>query len=329
MLEIRTFGGLHLRCEGEPLEELTSRKAEALLVYLAVTGKPQAREVLSDFFWDTRTQTQASANLRTVLTLLRKRVGDYLTIGRNYVRINPDVDVWLDLDEFEEKLGEAKLEEAINLYKGDFLEGFHIRDSEGFEVWIRQERQYCLRRLQDGLHEWVSYHLQRGSYKEGIGFAEQLLAVDPLDEDALRQLIVLLSLSGQKPAAVRRYEEYCQLLELELGVEPTPETQEQYQLIQSGEMESTLGMDQVIVRESRQVGICPYRGLAPFREIDAPFFYGRETISEVLFEKLDQHSPLAVVVGPSGSGKSSIVYAGLFPQIRKVGGWQINPKLTG
>jgi DNA-binding SARP family transcriptional activator len=38
MLEIRTFGGLHLFCDGEPIEELTSRKAEALLVYLAVTG---------------------------------------------------------------------------------------------------------------------------------------------------------------------------------------------------------------------------------------------------------------------------------------------------
>ncbi|MGB3703200.1 MAG: BTAD domain-containing putative transcriptional regulator, partial [Anaerolineales bacterium] len=323
MLEIRTFGGLHLTCEGKPIEELTSRKAEALLVYLAVTGKPQSREVLSDFLWDNRTQTQAMANLRTVLTILRKRVGKYLTIGRNYVRINPDVEVWLDLNEFEKKLGEAKLEEATNLYKGDFLEGFHVRDSDGFDIWIRQERQYCLRGLQDGLHEWVSYHLERGSYKEGISFAEQLLVVDPLDEDALRQLIVLLSLSGQQAAAMRRYEEYCHLLDIELGVKPTPETQEQFRLIQVGEIESPLGMSQVVVRESRQVGVCPYRGLAPFREVDAPFFFGRETITEVLFGKLDQHSPLAVIVGPSGSGKSSIVYAGLFPEIRKVGGWQI------
>ena len=323
MLEIRTFGGLHLICEGEPIKELKSRKAEALLVYLAVTGKPQAREVLSDFFWDTRTQTQASANLRTVLTILRKRVGKYLTIGRNYVRINPDVDVWVYLNEFENKLGEAKLEEAINLYKGDFLKGFYVRDSEGFDVWIRQERQYYLRRLQDGLHEWVSYHLERGSYKEGIDFAEQLLVVDPLDEDALRQLIVLLSLTGQKAAALRRYEEYCQLLDSELGVQPTPQTQEQYQLIQAGEIESHIGRDQIVVRESRQVGVCPYRGLAPFREVDAPYFFGRETITEVLFEKIEKHFPLAVIVGPSGSGKSSIMYAGLFPEIRKAGGWQI------
>jgi len=305
MLEIRTFGGLHLICEGEPIEELTSKKAEALLVYLAVTGKPQAREVLADFFWDTRTQTQAMANLRTVLTLLRKQVGKYLTIGRNYVRINPDVEVWVDLDEFENKLGEARLDEAINLYKGDFLEGFHVRDSEGFEVWIRQERQYCLRRLQDGLHEWVSYHLERGSYKEGLGFAEQLMVVDPLDEEALRQLILLLALTGQKAAAVRRYEEYCQLLQTELGVKPTQETQEQYQLIQDEELENHLGRQQIVARESRQVGACPYRGLAPFREIDAAFFYGRETIAEVLFEKLEQHSPLAVIVGPSGSGNGS------------------------
>lgn len=68
------------------------------------------------------------------------------------------------------------------------------------------------------------------------------------------------------------------------------------------------------VREVPQV--CPYRGLRPFREEDAPLFFGREVFASNLLEKTRAH-PLVAVVGPSGSGKSSVVQAGLVPLLRK------------
>jgi DNA-binding SARP family transcriptional activator len=81
LLEIFTFGGFQLRCGGKPVSGLASRKAEALLVYLTVTGTPQPREVLADLFWEERPQAQALSNLRTVLSRLRKQLGVYLAIG--------------------------------------------------------------------------------------------------------------------------------------------------------------------------------------------------------------------------------------------------------
>lgn len=66
---------------------------------------------------------------------------------------------------------------------------------------------------------------------------------------------------------------------------------------------------------------CPYRGLFAFREEDAPFFFGREACTESLVEAV-QKQPLVAVIGPSGSGKSSVVFAGLIPQLPKTVNWR-------
>ena len=73
--------------------------------------------------------------------------------------------------------------------------------------------------------------------------------------------------------------------------------------------------------------VCPFRGLAPFREEDAPFFFGREALTQWLVEALRKDRFLAVI-GPSGSGKSSVVLAGLIPALRRgdlpgSDGWEI------
>lgn len=66
----------------------------------------------------------------------------------------------------------------------------------------------------------------------------------------------------------------------------------------------------------------PYRGLLAFREQDAPFFFGREAFADRLVEEVNQY-PLMAIVGPSGSGKSSVVFAGLIPRLRMRPGWAI------
>ena len=75
----------------------------------------------------------------------------------------------------------------------------------------------------------------------------------------------------------------------------------------------------------------PYRGLLPFREQDAGLFFGRQRFVDELVAKVRQRSAtnLVAVLGRSGSGKSSIVFAGLFPALRQEKGtgqhavWQI------
>ena len=141
-LEITTFGGLSIRCDGQPVKGLHSRKAEALLVYLAVTAHPQPREVLAALFWGEFSQQRAMNNLRVVLSNLRKHLGDHLSITRDKAAMNPEVDYDLDVAVLDTNLGYAgefirktgalnrdtitRIEQAVDLYKGEFLEGFYV-----------------------------------------------------------------------------------------------------------------------------------------------------------------------------------------------------------
>jgi WD40 repeat protein/class 3 adenylate cyclase len=77
------------------------------------------------------------------------------------------------------------------------------------------------------------------------------------------------------------------------------------------------------LREPRSIGESPYQGLSAFQEDDAEFFFGREGFTDRLIDAVKTHPMVAVIVGSSGSGKSSTVFAGLLPQLRKEGGWSI------
>ncbi|MUG94136.1 CHAT domain-containing protein [Scytonema sp. UIC 10036] len=72
----------------------------------------------------------------------------------------------------------------------------------------------------------------------------------------------------------------------------------------------------------RFTNICPYRGLFAFREKDAQFFFGRESFTDILADAVQNQSFVAVI-GPSGSGKSSVVFAGLVKRLRDEGNWHI------
>jgi class 3 adenylate cyclase len=73
----------------------------------------------------------------------------------------------------------------------------------------------------------------------------------------------------------------------------------------------------------REVGPSPYRGLAAFRESDAELFFGRESFIDQLSEAVGERHLVAVIIGPSGSGKSSTVFAGLLPLLREDSQWLI------
>ena len=238
MLEITTLGSLSIRCDGSPVTELTTRKVEALLVYLASTRRVHSREVLAEMFWPERTQERSLGNLRVALTRLRKQVGDYVTIARETVAVNPKAHIWLDVTELEQRLSAGRVEEAVALYQGDFLEGFYVRASPAFEDWASAERERARRIVLQGLKQLVARHTQQGRYEEGINYATRLLQLDPYMEEGQRQVMRLLAHSGQRGAALARYESYRQVLAEELGAGPEEETTTLYELIRHGELEA-------------------------------------------------------------------------------------------
>jgi DNA-binding SARP family transcriptional activator len=226
-LQINSLGGVSLKIDGQPVTGLALRKAEALLIYLAMSGRAQPREVLTDLLWDDLPQERAMANLRVVLSSLRKSVGEFVDIGLDDVRLRPDANISFDVHHLEVALDtndSEDLRQALAHYQGEFLEGFFVRNANRFEEWAFLERERLRRIAVTGLQQIVSGHLQAGSYLQGITQATRLLQIDPLMESAHRQMIELLALSGQRAQALVHCKQTQELLRRELGIDLGPET---------------------------------------------------------------------------------------------------------
>ena len=129
-----------------------TRKAMALLAYLAVTAQVHSRDTLAALFWADYDQSSARAALRRTLSVLNKALSeDTLEITRERLGLAQGADLWFDVDEFQRLLKEREthghpqretcprclncLKQAVQLYRGDFMAGFTLRDSPEFDDW--------------------------------------------------------------------------------------------------------------------------------------------------------------------------------------------------
>lgn len=303
-LQIKTLGGLRIHLNGLPLSGLHSRKVEALIVYLVATRLPQPREVLADLLWDE--QTQASANLRVLLTDLRQVLAPFFFISRATVAVNPESVISFDAGQFEGHLDAAakitardtndsrgaaqELERALALYHGDFLKGFYIRESPRFEEWVLLEQERLRRRAVSALQQLTNVYLGRREYALGIEAATRVFEIDPLNELTQQQLMQLLARSGEHHAALTQYDKYKQLLAVELAAEPSPETTALRDRIRAGTFAEKIGMG---ARSNLPRTLTPFLGRT--REL-----------GELQDKLLDPHISLVTLVGPGGVGKTRL-----------------------
>ncbi len=200
----------------------------------------------------------------------------------------------------------AHLEEALALWRGDPYAD--ISDQPFAQPEIRRLEELRLRALEDRLDA----DLALGRHADVIEELEALVAQQPLRERLRGQLMVALYRAGRQAEALRTYGEGRQVLADELGIDPGPELQqlEGWILRQDPRLEPRAG---------RRAVRNPYKGLRPFGEADCADFFGREALVARLVERFGEvarSGRFLLVVGPSGSGKSSVVRAGLVPAIR-------------
>ncbi len=344
LLDIRVLGSLQVKVGGEPITEMRSDKVRALLAYLAVEGdQPHRREKLAGLLWPGYPEESARASLRRALADLRQAlrpvIGEertdppYLEITRQTIQFESGSDAWVDATAFNERVRAtqagneqviAAWEEAVALYRGEFMEGFSLGDSPEYEQWLLQNREQVKRQVLETLGRLVDCLEERGEYPRGLDHAWRGVELDPLRESAQRGLMRLLALSGQRDAALGQYEVCVRVLSKELGVEPSAETRQLYEQIMRGEWSHVAPTEaSSSTRQPRSIGASPYRGLAAFREQDSAFFFGREQFTRQLLEAIRTRREAAVIIGSSGSGKSSVVYAGAIPRLRSERDWLV------
>jgi DNA-binding SARP family transcriptional activator len=245
-IEIRLFGGFEVRHAGTAVRNFESQKARALLAYLAMhAGQAQSREHVSTLLWPDRGEQAARRNLRQVLYSVRTAFAatalktDLLDAEGQTIGLNPKLEVWLDVADFERATDHSlaveadtqQLGRAARLYVGDFLSGFFVRDCPTFEEWLLATQERLREAALAAFHILVTSCLDRGESQMGVHYARRLLAIDPLSETAHRQLMRLYAQSGRRTRALAQFEELRNLLNQELGVEPLDETTALYQAI--------------------------------------------------------------------------------------------------
>jgi DNA-binding SARP family transcriptional activator/Tfp pilus assembly protein PilF len=246
-LEISLLGPPQIELDGTAIE-VDTRKAIALLAYLAMESGPKQRESLATLLWPESEPSRGRAALRRTLSALNKALeGNWLDIERESIDLLHSDGLTLDVEQFEGFLASLAdhghpssqvcrqcsqpLSEAIALYRGDFLSGFTLRDSKNFDDWQFFQTETLRRELERALDRVILVHTQTGELDEAIDSGRRRLALDPLHEATHRSLMRLYAWSGQRSTALRQYRECVKVLDQELKVPPLEETTALYEMI--------------------------------------------------------------------------------------------------
>jgi WD40 repeat protein/DNA-binding SARP family transcriptional activator len=322
-LQINLLGPVEVRLAGADLTPTLSRKVKALLAYLAVEAeRPHPRESLAGLLWPERPETVARQNLRQSLLRLRQAVGtEYVEASRKTVQFNPAGDVHLDVAEFTalvaawrshdhaapEMCAEcaARLEEAAALYRGDFLAQFFLEDSAAFEEWASLKREWLRTEALQALHQVAVYHQGQSDYATARRFAWRQVELDPLREEARRQVMRLLALQGRRSEALAQYETCRQVLMDELGVEPGAETVALYEQIRAGAYAVAQNTPPALAAPPHDPVDRPRYDLLEMPDIRR--FFGREQeLSQLKHWIVADACRLCVILGVGGVGKTSL-----------------------
>jgi DNA-binding SARP family transcriptional activator len=215
MLEISLGGGLQLRVDGAELPPPASKRARAVLAYLALNPGPHPRARLAGLFWPDVLDESARASLRVALTELRQALGDaarcLVTTRESLALEGPDLSV--DVRAFERALRAGDPAGALQACSATILDGFD-------DDWAHEAREEHAHRLADAL-ECVA---AAADPAEAVRLTRAQVALDPLGEAANRRLIERLAAAGDRAAALSAGRQFAERLRGRLGIAPSRET---------------------------------------------------------------------------------------------------------
>lgn len=328
-LQLSFLGTMQVALDGQPVTGFESGKVRALLAYLAMgRERPHNRDTLTGLLWPDQPEQMARTNLRQALSNLRRTIRDqgaeppFLLISRESVQFNPEGDSSADVTTFAALLDACtththrrpelctpcseRLTEAVNLYRGPFLDGLFLYDSVAFEEWMLLQREMLQRRVLQALHQLAAYHERRGAYDDAYSYAWRQIEIDPWREEAYLQAMRVLVLRGERTAALAQYEACRRALEEGLGVEPAEEITALYERIRSSDDDAQLTRQQLALPSARRHNLPP----------QPTAFIGRERELVELAQLVERpECRLISLVGQGGSGKTRLALQAAAEQI--------------
>ncbi len=285
-----------------------TKKIEVLLAYL-VMEKAQAhlRTTLDHLLFPNLPEKAARTNLRQTITRLRRLVHDdeatpsFFFFTPETAQFNVASNYTLDVQTFLTNVRGCSLHKgsrddfcegcalavagAVELYSGPFLDGIFVEDSHAFERWVETWRTQLHHEMLNALKWLVNYHEGRGEYQIALTYVQQLLALEPWQEQAYQQGMRLLTYEGRRDEALIIYKKCQAVLQRELQVDPALETELLAQRIQTMAEERPYQLPSVSER--------------PFIGRDKEFGDIRQRLAR-------QEQRLLTLMGPGGIGKTQL-----------------------
>src|SRR5438270_1870079 len=249
LLRLAVLGAPEVFHDGSRLT-FALRKAQALLLYLAVEGGLHSRSKLAAFLWPDSEPHAARTALRNALTLLGRLLADrdpsapahsHLLCEHELLGLDPHAPLALDLEVVQQAYQQAQrlssvpseperaalvsqVQHALAQVHGPFLEGFWLREESGFDQWVQQQQQQWQVRLHLLFERLSAFQENGGELEPARATLTRWLALDALSEEAFRRLIRMDLALGDASAALQVYATLRAHLAEEMRVEPSAET---------------------------------------------------------------------------------------------------------
>jgi len=197
-------------------------KVRALFYYIAV-NKKATRDELATLLWTEENDSVAKKNLRNAIYQIKKSFKKEVILSpdNSIVMLNNKLDIYTDVDLF---LQDKDKEKCIDVYKGDFLKGFYVKNAEGFEEWVFKTRENYKTTYKEKIQNEIN-NLD-GKDNKTEKYAKLLILTDEFNEEPYRILMKYYKEMGSLNKVIETYNELCQLLKKELGILPSEKSKE-------------------------------------------------------------------------------------------------------
>jgi predicted ATPase/DNA-binding SARP family transcriptional activator len=312
LFRLQLLGPVQVDRDGEAIQGFKSRKALALLCYLAAESQPVARGYLVELFWPDQTETRGRNNLSQALHNILKLWPGCFEVTQQTVQFSGHCSTWLDIKAFNELAdrGEVNaLAMAADLYRGDFMAGMYLDGCPEFEQWLRLQQEIWQQRVAQILRDLIAHHISQKEIEQALQFISRLLTIDPGDEEGHRQKMEILARCGQRSAALAQYETCHRYLTEELGVEPAKETVQLYEQIRAGELSQETQSVEFGGKSPHPASPAPASVAPIYNNLPAQStsFIGRESELALIDQYLSSSTcRLLTIIGLGGIGKTRL-----------------------
>ncbi len=286
--DIRLFGAIEIRRDGELLTDFRSQKALVLLAYLICENHAVTRDYLAELAWPAIEQSQALGLLRRSLHDLNNQLPGCLEIERRTVRFSPTAPAAVDIHRltnlFITPNDTDAWAAAAAFLRAPFLHGIYVDDAPDLESWLLREQEHWKQTTTRVLQRLIQKHTEEAAYSLALLYVQQLLALEPWREEAQRQAMLLLARTGQTSSALVQYAKCRQILQEELDVEPDGETDLLYARLKALDLARPAHLPPTTTR-----------------------LIGREQeLAELILLLAEPHCRLVTLIGAGGMGKTRL-----------------------